>query len=124
MTRTRTARLAFARAVLSRDGRCLVCGAELEQETLNPHHISTRGAGGSDGPDNGIALCTWCHDDAHRGYTEIDGERVQLTPAVLRWLLVLNHDYDYDPVFLGDDADRETAERLHSRYTFQAAGLF
>ncbi len=124
MARTRTARLAFARAVLSRDGRCLVCGTELEQETLNPHHIATRGAGGSDGLDNGISLDTWCHDDVHRGYTVIDGERIQLTPATLRWLLVLNYDYDYDPVFLGDDTDRETAERLYNRYTFQTVGLF
>jgi predicted restriction endonuclease len=124
MARKRSARLAFAANVLARDGRCLVCGSHVEESTLNPHHITTRGAGGSDDETNGIALCTWCHDDVHRGCTEIDGERIHLTAATLRWLLVLNYDYDYDSLLLGDDTDRATAERLYNRYTFHGITLF
>jgi hypothetical protein len=96
----------------------------VEESTLNPHHITTRGAGGSDDEQNGIALCTWCHDDVHRGHTTVDGEKIFLTAEVLRWLLVLNYGYEYGPHELGDDVDRQVAEHLYNRYTFQGVTMF
>ena len=63
-----------------------------------------------------MALCTWCHDDVHRGHTIIDGETIPLTAETLRWLLVLNHGYEYEPHELGDDQDRQVAEFLFNRY--------
>ena len=101
--------------LLARDGRCLVCGTFLDGDTINPHHIQTRGAGGADTPENGMALCTWCHDDVHRGHTTIDGETIPLTAEVLRWLLVLHYGYEYEPHELGDDLDRLIAECLFNR---------
>ncbi len=63
-----------------------------------------------------MALCTWCHDDVHRGHTTIDGETIPLTAEVLRRLLVLHYGYEYEPHELGDDLDRLIAERLFNRY--------
>jgi len=34
----------FKESLLRRDGRCLVCGAWLDESTINPHHITTKGA--------------------------------------------------------------------------------
>lgn len=36
-----------------------------------PHHIKSRGAGGSDEPENLLQLCGWCHHYIHTvGATE------------------------------------------------------
>ena len=93
----------FRDALLQRDGRCLLCGCWLDESTINPHHITTRGAGGSDQPENGIALCLPCHVSVHNGH---------ITPATLRWLLVLNYGYEYEDWLLGDAEDRGEAESL------------
>ena len=97
-------RTKFKESLLRRDGRCLVCGAWLDESTINPHHITTKGAGGSDQPENGIALCQACHVSVHNGH---------ITPATLRWLLVLCYGYEYDDWLLGDTQDREAAEDLY-----------
>jgi len=55
--------------VLHRDGRCLNCGAVIG---LDPHHIKSRGSGGTDDEENLITLCMWCHDQAHRGFVVVN----------------------------------------------------
>ena len=47
-----------------RSGRCEVCGALCEN---GPHHIDSRGSGGSDVEENLIQLCMKCHTLAHNG---------------------------------------------------------
>jgi predicted restriction endonuclease len=111
----------FRSSLLERDGRCLVCGTLLDENTIHPHHISTRGSGGDDVLENGISLCRWCHDDVHRGHTVIEGERVYLSRSVLCWLLMLNHGYEYTDL---DECDRVIAELLFQRYTFNSEAWF
>lgn len=38
-----------------------------------PHHIKTRGAGGTDDPDNLLSLCAECHYDIVHGTLGIRG---------------------------------------------------
>ena len=52
----------FHDAVVSRDKDCQHCG---NQELLQAHHILLRSNGGSDDPENGVALCAGCHADEH-----------------------------------------------------------
>ena len=103
---SRKSRETFKRALLARDGRCLVCGSWLDDSTINAHHVTTKGAGGSDQPENGISLCQACHVSVHNGH---------ITPATLRWLLVLNYGYAYDDWLLGDVEDQRAAEELFHR---------
>ena len=42
-----------------KSSNCEVCGAPTNG--IGPHHIITRGAGGSDIPENLIQLCWTCH---------------------------------------------------------------
>lgn len=114
----------FRGQLLDRDGRCLACGSVLDENTINPHHIETRGSGGDDLLENGISLCARCHVDGHNGHTTIEGEQVFLTPAVFRWLLVLNYGYEYEQHLLGDDVDQQVAEHLYYRYTFRPTSRF
>lgn len=51
---------------------CELCGRPCAGE---PHHIKTRGAGGSDVPENLIQLCGRCHRAAHDG--KIPKEQLQ-----------------------------------------------
>jgi len=48
--------------VLKRDKVCQECG---HTDLLQAHHIISRSDGGSDNPENGIALCAWHHADKH-----------------------------------------------------------
>jgi len=41
---------------------CETCGTY----GIHVHHIKTRGAGGTDKPENLIALCPECHHEVHR----------------------------------------------------------
>lgn len=43
---------------------CEVCG---EHQRTYPHHIKSRGAGGSDTMGNIVACCWFCHEKIHRG---------------------------------------------------------
>ena len=98
-----TARRAFKGMLLRRDGRCMVCGVYLDEDTINPHHITTRGAGGEDNLENGISLCQQCHVAVHNG---------RYTPAALRWILWIHYSYEYEEWQLGDERDREAAFEL------------
>jgi 5-methylcytosine-specific restriction endonuclease McrA len=106
----RTARHNFKGILLRRDGRCLVCGAYLDEDTINPHHITTKGAGGSDQPENGISLCQACHVSVHNGH---------ITPATLRWILWFAYNYEYQDWELGNENDRQQAfDLLHHRVVY------
>ena len=49
---------------------CEACGEPLSEKTM-PHHIRTRGAGGSDDEANLIRLCYKCHAYIHsHGHTD------------------------------------------------------
>ena len=50
--------------VLGRDGGCVLCGS---REKLCRHHLVGRAKGGSDTPENQVALCRDCHDKLHAG---------------------------------------------------------
>ena len=52
-----------------RQSQCEVCGALCEN---GPHHIKSRGAGGSDVEENLIQLCMKCHRKAHDGSLDSD----------------------------------------------------
>ena len=43
---------------------CEVCGSRW---AVVAHHVTTKGAGGHDLPENLISLCTTCHNKAHYG---------------------------------------------------------
>ena len=105
----------FKMLVLERDGRCLACGLYLDEWTVNPHHIITKGAGGDDSPENGVALCQECHVAVHNG---------QITPATLRWMLKMTYDYGYDEFLLGDRRDRLQAGDLMTTYTLKARPIW
>lgn len=47
-----------------RSYECEVCGTLCD---CGPHHITPRGAGGSDVEENLIQLCPSCHTKAHNG---------------------------------------------------------
>ena len=53
---------------------------------LDPHHITTRGAGGEDELENIISLCRHHHDLAKTG---------QITPEVFRAILTHRYGYQY-----------------------------
>ena len=48
---------------------CEVCGAPCD---CGPHHIKSRGAGGSDAEENLIQLCFNCHRKVHDGKLDDD----------------------------------------------------
>jgi len=97
--RLRKSRENFKYTLLARDGRCMICGRYLDERTVNPHHITTKGAGGDDNLENGISLCHQHHVDTHNGH---------YSPATLRWILKLVYGYDWEP---GDEG-REQAEQI------------
>jgi hypothetical protein len=106
-SRTARQRQEFKNMLLQRDGRCMVCGAYLNEYMINPHHITTKGAGGDDQPENGISLCQGCHVAVHNGHH---------SPASLRWVLKLTYRYHYDDWLLGESADEWHARQLMARY--------
>ncbi len=50
-------------------GFCQICGS---RKNLHVHHIKTRGAGGTDDPENLVLLCAIHHDMVHRGLLDLD----------------------------------------------------
>ncbi len=53
--------------------RCEYC-KELYRTGLDPHHISSRGAGRLDLPINIVALCRKCHTSSHAGKSPLRSE--------------------------------------------------
>jgi 5-methylcytosine-specific restriction endonuclease McrA len=50
-------------SILARDGwRCQCCGSSYN---LHVHHVTPRGRGGDDAPENLITLCADCHSALH-----------------------------------------------------------
>lgn len=58
---------------------CLVCGVQPSEA----HHITTRGAGGDDVPENLMPLCTYHHQLWHQ---KGPGFMIELAPRVRGWL--------------------------------------
>lgn len=54
---------ALQKAVLIRDGMCMICG---QRPSAEVHHIRPRHLKGKDHPRNLIGLCLECHDEVHR----------------------------------------------------------
>jgi 5-methylcytosine-specific restriction endonuclease McrA len=44
------------------DWKCRHCG---NRQTLDPHHVIYRSAGGENAANNLLTLCRKCHDDIH-----------------------------------------------------------
>lgn len=60
----------IALAVFNRDGwHCRHCN---RGDTLDPHHVIYRSAGGEDVLTNLLTLCRKCHDDEHAGRLVIE----------------------------------------------------
>jgi len=60
--------------ILHRDDyKCQECGTK--EGKLHVHHIVFRSNGGTNSPDNLIALCADCHEKVHRGEFEIKGAK-------------------------------------------------
>jgi hypothetical protein len=118
--RARKQQLAFRAMLLERDGRCLVCGSYLDETTLNPHHVITKKAGGTDDPSNGMSLCTRCHVGVHNGVVTLD-QRYFMSPRVLQYILFLHYGY---PCYV-PDAHKQTARALYGRYkTLRQRAMF
>jgi hypothetical protein len=110
----------FREQILERDGRCLVCG---KFDELHPHHIHTRGAGGDDSLENGITLCAFCHDRAHRGIIETPIIKIrEIVPDTLRAILQLAYDYDYAVPLWNGDID--IARFVRKQYTFEPGEIW
>jgi 5-methylcytosine-specific restriction endonuclease McrA len=61
---------ALRRATFSRDDwHCRNCG---NRQTLDPHHVIHRSAGGEHVLSNLLTLCRKCHDDEHDGRLVIE----------------------------------------------------
>ena len=83
----------FARLVLETDGKCMNRHCwdmhKRDIDWLEAHHIILRSQGGKDTIENGITLCRYCHERAHKGYTlTYEDERARI-PARLFMLFVL-----------------------------------
>ena len=80
---TRVIKAHLRRAVLARDGGCVIDGCESTYR-LEAHHIIERSRGGADTADNLVTLCWWHHHVAvHRYGQRIDPD----TPPTRRRLL-------------------------------------
>lgn len=64
--------------VLDRDNHtCQHCKGKTKDSSLHVHHIVFRGNGGSDDPENLIALCKTCHDKLHKGEIKLKGGKAK-----------------------------------------------
>jgi len=64
------------------DEPCVACGAITENGNCL-HHLTTRGAGGGDEPENLMPLCFNCHEEIHRSI----GKMVENHYFVGDWLI-------------------------------------
>lgn len=65
-----------------RQQRCVACG----RKPSDPHHVTTRGAGGKNTPDNLMPLCRWHHIEWHQGGPS---KMIQKYSGVFEWLLAM-----------------------------------
>jgi len=61
-----------------RGSPCIVCGSKAD-----PHHVTTRGAGGGDTIDNLMPLCRTHHTEWHKSGP---GRMIEKYMNVLKWL--------------------------------------
>lgn len=84
--------------LFGRDGyTCQHCNKSLPYEQLAPHHIKTKGAGGSDDIWNLITLCAECHYKVHTGE-----------------IMILALKKEYDPIW--PDMPREDVYQKRDEY--------
>ena len=78
-------------------GCCLNCGIQSpDYNDLDPHHITTRGAGGKDKLENIAPLCRICHIAIGQGFL-VPGKAVTVADDTALW---------------GDDADDFLRKRV------------
>jgi len=65
----------FSREVLERDKLCRLCRCARATEA---HHLVRRSQGGDDVLENGIGLCTQCHQAYHAGNLKIERRMLRL----------------------------------------------
>ena len=71
----------FKAYVLHRDGyQCQKC--KTKKEKMHVHHIVFRSKGGTNAPNNLIALCSDCHKKLHAGEFEIKGTKSKTKHAI------------------------------------------
>lgn len=82
------------KAVYKRDGyRCALCD---NTRGLQIHHIIFRAHGGSNDPANLIALCWYCHAEAHGTFLPDRHPEYAAYPADVRWALKQNLMDEYE----------------------------
>ena len=80
--------------VLCRDNHvCQACNGKSKDKILNVHHIISRVSGGTDKPDNLIALCERCHKAYHAGKIELivkkhKSFKAETLMSIIRWKTV------------------------------------
>lgn len=78
--------------IISKDNMCLVCFKNKgELDMLCPHHIISKGASGTDDPENILTVCKICHTKIHTGEINILSilERLKKT-RFWRWDKIYN----------------------------------
>lgn len=69
--------------VFSRDNwRCRACG---RADTLDPHHVVFKSAGGRDIPSNLLTMCRHCHDSVHGGRLKIETVEIKEYDRVVKF---------------------------------------
>lgn len=63
---------------------CMACIPGLQRNPTEPHHVTTRGAGGDDVAENVMPLCVRHHAEWHQGGP---GKMCKKYPAVRYWLI-------------------------------------
>ncbi len=63
---------------------CVGCAKwPTDNEPTHPHHVTSRGAGGHDTPENLMPVCVLCHTLIHKvGY----GRAIEEKPGIGQWL--------------------------------------
>jgi 5-methylcytosine-specific restriction endonuclease McrA len=64
------------------DWKCRHCG---NRQTLDPHHVIFKSAGGEDILTNLLTLCRKCHDDVHEGRLRIEVVRLTTCDLVVKF---------------------------------------
>lgn len=66
-------------------GYCLNCGIQpSDYNDLDPHHITTRGAGGKDVLENIAPLCRTCHNAIGQGFL-VPGKATTVADKTALW---------------------------------------
>ena len=67
---------------------CIACKPGSQVFNTEAHHVTTRGAGGHDVPENLIPLCSQHHHEWHLN----TGKMIRKYPSVEHWLLLADRE--------------------------------